>query len=335
MKILLTGATGFLGFRTLEVLAQMPEVTAIVATGRTLKPSHTVTHDKISYQLGDLTDYRFVQNLVSQANYIIHAAALSAPWGRFSTFEAANITAQQNLLKAAQQSAAPHLIKRIVYISTPSIYYNGQDRLQVSESDPLPHKFVNAYATTKRQAEIMLEQASIPYVILRPRALIGRGDTVIMPRLLRAYEAGRLKIIGNGQNQVDLTSVANVAQAIVLSLKVNEAGLDQTYNITNGNPVYLWEKIRMVLELMGKQLPSKKVPRWLVAQVAQWMEWKARLTQGPEPTLTKYGVGTLSQSFTLDISKAKKLLGYVPQTSTDEAIREFVVWYQKQGKIKS
>ena len=335
MKILLTGATGFLGFRTLEVLAQMPEVTTIVATGRTLKPTHTVTHDKISYQLGDLTDYRFVQNLVNQVNYIIHAAALSAPWGSFSTFEAANITTQQNLLKAAQQSAVPHLIKRIVYISTPSIYYNGQDRLQVNESDPLPYKFVNAYATTKRQAEIMLEQSGIPYVILRPRALIGRGDTVIMPRLLRAYEAGRLKIIGNGQNQVDLTSVANVAQAIVLSLKVNEAGLDQTYNITNGNPVYLWEKIRMVLELMGKQLPPKKVPRWLVAQVAQWMEWKARLTQGPEPTLTKYGVGTLSQSFTLNISKAKKLLGYVPQVSTDEAIREFVVWYQKQGKIKS
>jgi len=325
MKILLTGATGFLGFRTLEALADLPEVTSVIATGRMLKPTHQVTHPKVNYQLGDLTDDAFAQKLVSQVNYVVHAAALSAPWGSYQSFEAANVHTQQNLLKAAQAQT----IERFVYISTSSIYYNGQDRLNVSEADPLPTKFVNAYAATKRLAEIDLEQSAIPYVTLRPRALIGRGDTVIMPRLLRAYDAGRLKIIGNGQNLVDLTSVANVAQAIVLSLKIKGQGLNQVYNITNGEPVYLWKKIQLVLELMGKQLPTKKIPYSLVSKVAQLMEWKAKLTNGQEPTLTKYGVGTLAKSFTLDISKAKKLLGYAPKVSTDEAIQEFVTWYQQ------
>ncbi|HAS46030.1 MAG TPA: sterol-4-alpha-carboxylate 3-dehydrogenase [Microscillaceae bacterium] len=325
MKILLTGATGFLGFRTLEVLAKMPTITSIVATGRTLKPTHQVDHPKVDYQLGDLASQAFTQKLVSQVDHIIHAAALSAPWGNYQSFETANVLTQQNLIKAAHA----HPIQRFVYISTPSIYYNGQDRLNVSEADPLPSKFVNAYAATKRLAEVALEQSNIPYVILRPRALIGRGDTVIMPRLLRAYEAGRLKIIGHGQNLVDLTAVANVAQAIVLSLQVDHQGLNQVYNITNGEPVYLWQKIQRVLELMGKQLPAKKIPYALVSKVAQLMEWRAKLTNGQEPTLTKYGVGTLAKSFTLDISKAKKLLGYVPKITTDEAIQEFVSWYQQ------
>ncbi|OJJ19350.1 hypothetical protein BKI52_21295 [marine bacterium AO1-C] len=324
MKILLTGATGFLGFRTLEALIEMPEVSTIIATGRILKPTHTVDHPKVNYQLGDLTNEAFAQKLVNQVDYIIHAAALSAPWGNYSAFEAANVHVQDNLIKAAQQNT----IQRFVYISTPSIYYNGHHRLNVSEADALPTKFVNAYATTKRLAEIALEQSSLPYVILRPRALIGRGDTVIMPRVLRAYDAGRLKIIGNGQNLVDLTSVANVAEAIVLSLQVDDPGLNQVYNITNGKPVYLWKKIRLVLELMDKELPAKKIPYSLVSNIAQLMEWKAKLTNGQEPTLTKYGVGTLAKSFTLDISKAKRLLGYAPKVSTDEAIREFVAWYQ-------
>lgn len=325
MKILLTGATGFLGFRTLELLIDIPEVTHIVATGRTLKPTHTVTHPKVSYQLGDLTDASFVQQLVQQVHYVIHAAALSAPWGKYNTFEAANVLTQNNLIKASQA----HDIQRFVYISTPSLYVNGQHRLDVKESDPLPGKFINAYAATKRLAEIALENSGLPYVILRPRALIGRGDTVIMPRVLRSYEEGRLKIIGNGKNLVDLTSVANVAQAIWLSLTTQKEGLNQVYNITNGEPVYLWEKIGQVLELMGKQLPSKKVPYTLVAAVAQIMEWKSKLKNYQEPVLTKYGVGTLAKSFTLDISKAKTLLGYAPTINTDTAIQEFVDWYSK------
>ena len=58
------------------------------------------------------------------------------------------------------------------------------------------------------------------------------------------------------------------------------------------------------------------------------MEWKSRITNKKEPTLTVYGVGTLAKSFSLDISKAKKLLGYKPQLSTDEAIDEFINWYR-------
>src|SRR5690606_15396447 len=143
------------------------------------------------------------------------------------------------LLKAAQK----YHIKRFIYISTPSIYFENKDKTQIKESDPLPLKFINHYATTKYEAEELLRETKIPHIILRPRALIGRGDSVIMPRLIRAQAAGRLRIIGDGKNIVDMTALANVAQAIELSLFANEKALGKAYNISNGEPINLWEAV--------------------------------------------------------------------------------------------
>lgn len=323
MKVLLTGATGFLGFRTLEHLSANPLVEKLVATGRTVKPTHFVKNEKVDYQLGDLTDLDFVRQLVSQADYVIHAAALSSPWGRYDAFVKANVLTQKNLIQAAREFD----VCRYVYISSPSIYFDATDRLNIKETDPLPEKFINAYAATKWSAEKELMHSGLPYIILRPRALIGRGDTVIMPRLIHAYREGRLKIIGDGKNLVDLTSVANMAQAIERSLVADASGLNQTYNITNGEPVRLWDHISEMLSLLGYKFSEKKVPYTVVNLAARWMEWKSKMTNFKEPVLTTYGVGTLARSFTMDITKAKTLLNYKPTVTTREAMKEFADWY--------
>ncbi|GAA3517158.1 NAD(P)-dependent oxidoreductase [Aquimarina addita] len=323
IKVLVTGATGFLGFRTLEKLIDLPYISEIIATGRTLKETHTVHHPKVTYMLGDLSQYSFVEKIVTNVDYIVHTAALSSPWGAYKEFESANVTVQQNIIKASEQND----IKKIIYISTPSIYFTASDRFDIKESDPLPSRFINAYATTKRLAEISLENSNIPYIILRPRALVGRGDTVIMPRLIRASDENKLKIIGNGKNVVDFTSVANVVDAIILGFNASPAAMNQAYNITNGDPVCIWDKISLILTLLNKKAPNKKVSYTLAHFVAYLLELRSKLTTMKEPTLTVYSVGILAKSFTMDISKAKKLLGYTPKVTTDEAIHEFCEWY--------
>merc|ERR1712127_815283 len=105
----------------------------------------------------------------------------------------------------------------------------GINKFNISENDPLPKQFVNNYAKSKFEAEELLRASSIPYVIFRPRALIGRGDHVIMPRLINAFDKNKLKIIGNGENLVDLTPVSNVVDAILSSIN-NEKALNQTFN---------------------------------------------------------------------------------------------------------
>jgi nucleoside-diphosphate-sugar epimerase len=328
MKVLVTGATGFLGFRVLEGLIQLDKVKEIVATGREIKNTHRITDRKISYHLGDLSNENFVNEITLGIDVIIHCAALSSPWGEYADFYSANVLSQKNLIKAAEKRG----VGRYIYISTPSLYFYSEKNTDIKEADPLPKKFVNAYAKTKREAEILLEKSYLPYVILRPRALIGRGDTVIMPRIIRAVNEKRLKIIGNGQNIVDLTAVSNVVKAIILSINASELALRQTYNITNGEPVKLWEKINVVLKQMNLEYPKKKVPKALVLAIAYWLEFSSRLTHKKEPPLTVYGVGTLCNSLTMDITKANSLLGYEPEMTIDEAIREFVIWYNQNEK---
>jgi 2-alkyl-3-oxoalkanoate reductase len=329
MKVLLTGATGFLGYRTLEKLVSLDYITSIVATGRILPEYRKIESNKVIYKLGNLEEKDFVTSLVEGIDIIINTVSLSSPWGKASDFFLANIQTQANLIQASKIYG----IKKIIYISSPSVYFDGTNKILLKESDALPAKFINEYAKTKREAEIMLEQSSIPYVILRPRALIGRGDSIIMPRLIKAYDEGKLKIIGKGDNIVDLTSVENVVEAIVLSINAKGLAINQIYNITNDEPVLLWKSIERVLNALEKPLSKSKIPYQIAYYFARFLEMKANLKNNQEPTLTAYSVGTLGLSFTLDITKAKELLGYRPISTTKQSIDEFVKWYTSNEKV--
>ena len=326
MRILLTGATGFLGSRTLEHLVGFDYIDSIIATGRKLDSSKKVNHKKIKYALGDLTNSSFVNEISQNIDVIINTASLSSPWGSIKEFTRANILTQEHLI----DSAIKYKIDRFIYISSPSIYYNGNDRFNVKEDTELPKKFVNNYSKTKRAAEILLEKSKLNYIVLRPRAIIGKGDTVIMPRLIKANSLGKLKIIGDGNNKVDLTSVLNVAHAIELSIKAKQEACNQCYNITNGEPIYLWKYINKVFEGLGIKKIENKIGAKSANLAAVVFELVSKYLTGNEPVLTRYSVGVLSQNFSLDISKAKNLLKYKPIINTDKSLDEFVKWYKNE-----
>lgn len=330
MKLLITGATGFLGSRLVEFFVGLEDVKCIIATGRKFSYPNQVIHLKVKYLLGDLQDVNFVKRLfVEEVDVVINCASLSSPWGAFSTFYKANVVTQKHLIEESLRAS----VKRFVYISSPSIYFNFKDSIGIREDTILPKKMVNNYAKTKWEAECLLRQSNLPFVILRPRALIGRGDTVIMPRLIRAHLEKKLKIIGNGQNVVDLTSVINMTEAVRCAIYTSH--YNESYNISNGEPINLWKSINDILSAIGIPKVTNKMPYRVLLLVAQMMEIKARFVDGEEPVLTKYSVGVLAKSFTFDITKAKEKLKYHPQQSTSEAIEEFAKWYKKRDSDQS
>lgn len=329
MNALITGATGFLGSRIVERLVENTSIHRIIATGRKFSSDNRVVHKKVTYILGDLEEPSFVQQLFAHnIHVVINCASLSSPWGSKELFLKANITTQKNLLYECQKAQ----VQRFIYISSPSIYFDFKDALNINEETPLPKRMVNQYAQTKHQAEKLLIKSSLPYVILRPRALIGRGDTVIMPRLIRSYQEGKLRIIGNGKNRVDLTSVSNMTEAV--NLAIFTSNYNETYNISNGEPVNLWHSINHVLKAIDLPPVEKKMPYSILYLVALLMEFRSKFFSGKEPTLTRYSVGVLAKSFTFDIQKAKNKLMYHPLQSTKEAIEEFAKWYKNEGHDK-
>lgn len=328
-KIIVTGASGFLGGRLLKYLTQWKDSFEVVGTGRRTERKAEFEQLNCRYQTGDLLNVDFCNSLLTGAGAVVHCAALSAPWGKRDEFVKANIIATLNLLNSAQQTG----VKTFVFISTPSIYYTSQPRFNVSESESLPAKMINEYAATKWEAEqevVSRHSATFKTIALRPRAIIGAEDTVIFPRLLKAYESRRLKIIGSGQNIVDLTTVRNVIEAIICALQAPAEAYGQAYNITNGEPVRLWEEINFLLQQLHLKPVTQRVPLGIADAFARWLELKAGWTSTAEPTLTRYGIGVLAHSLTMDISKARKLLNYHPVQTTREGIIEFIEWYQNQ-----
>ena len=324
-KILITGATGFLGSRLVEIMSTIKGL-EILATGRTLKTQNISKKSNLKYILGNLDDTKFVDSLVKGVDTIIHTAALSSQMGNPKDFQRANVEATKHLLKAAKANK----IKKFIFISSPSVYFRFKHQLELKESDTLP-KPVNSYAYSKREAEKLVQSSKIPYIILRPRALIGRGDKVIMPRILRAHREGRLMRMGDETNRVDITPVSNVVDAIILALDADKKAVNQIYNISNGKPELLWPVLDKLLSQLQLPRPTKQISLKLVLVVAKLMELHAKWINGyREPALTVYGVGTLTMSFGMDISKAKKLLGYHPNQSVQEALNEFVEWYTSE-----
>ena len=324
MKIVITGATGFLGGRLLELLSEDgPANVELIAVGRTLKPGNVIEHDRVRYELGNLEDVSFVHDVLQGADKVVHAAALSAQMGPPGAFERANVTVTQNVVDACLQ----HGIERLVLISSPSVYFQLKDLPNLQESDPLPPP-INVYARTKREAEQVVQDSGVPYVILRPRALIGRGDTVILPRVIRAHQEGRLRRMGTGKNKVDLTPVSNVVDAIVLSLDAKGDALNQVYNISNGAPIPLWPLLDDVFDRLGFEPVNNHISMHVAKWIARALEWHAKWLNGhKEPALTVYGIGTLTKTFAMDISKARNLLGYQPRQSVQEALEEFLHWH--------
>ncbi len=274
---------------------------------------------------GDLTNAQFVASLMPGIDAVIHAAALSAPWGPYKHFFAANVQSTENLAHTAQVQG----VKRFVYISTPSIYFDGRDRLNVREDDPLPSRFTNHYAATKWLGEEQVRRSGLPYIVLRPRAIIGAGDQTILPRLVRARLDGRLRVIGSGENIQDLTAVSNVVQSVRLALTARPEAWGQSYNITNGEPRPLWPLIDQTLSVLDLPLDGRRLSYHTAMFLATVAETAARLSgKTSEPALTRYGVGTLAHSCTFSIDKAKQWLDYAPKQTVDEAVAEFLAWYR-------
>ena len=116
-RILITGASGFLGFRTIEYLVEQSDF-HIIAAARTRRDERMIISDRVQYFFGDLTDTNYVQSLFKTPIFaVVNCASLSAPWGQNSNFRTANLTTQEKLIDASLKAK----VNRFIYISTPSI----------------------------------------------------------------------------------------------------------------------------------------------------------------------------------------------------------------------
>lgn len=332
MKYLVTGATSGLGRNAAEWLLAAGH--RVHASGRDLTAGAALAARGAEFVPLDLAlaSPESCAALVDGVDAIWHCAAKSSPWGDVADFFAANVTATQKLAEAAGSRGLP----RFVQVSTPSIYFDFRHRHEVAE-DFRAARFANAYAASKFAAEQIIRNLAARhpatrYTMLRPRALFGPHDRVILPRLLRQIErdGGVLRLPRGGAAVLDLTYVGNVVHALQLATTQPQLPAAAVYNITNHEPGRLIDLLdRLLREEMGLAYRLQALPYPLLHGVAAGMEALARLT-GREPPLTRYSVGAVNFDMTLDNRRAIAELGYHPPITLAEGIRRTATW--QRGK---
>ena len=323
-KVLVTGATGFLGKYVVEELVEHGY--QVRAFGRNSKVGRSLENTSVSFFQGDLTNADDVTEACKEMDLVVHAGALSTVWGPWEDFYQANVLGTKYILEACRQTD----IQRLVYVSSPSIYAAPKDQLAIKESDAPEENNLNNYIRSKLASErLFKDYPDVPSIILRPRGLFGIGDTSILPRVINLSQKLGIPLIGDGRQLMDMTCVENVALAIRLAIEAPEAK-GEVYNITNGEPRAFRDLLEESLTGLGYPIKYRKIPASLLSGIASSLEFLYKsLNLKREPPLTRYTYYLLRYSQTLDISKAERELGYRPKISISEGIEQYVQDYRK------
>lgn len=316
-RVLVTGATGFLGGYVVDEFFRNGY--SIIAVGRNAERLQQLKGRRVSIWQGDLAD---LAKLSKQVDVVVHVAARSTVWGAWRNFYHDNVAGTQHVINFCRRNN----VQRLVFISSPSIYSGRGDRLHIKEENFDSNNRLNNYIRSKIEAEKRIKQAQqegMETVILRPRGLIGIGDTSIVPRLIDANNMFGIPLFHDGKNLVDLTCVENVALATRLAAESPKA-IGNVYNITNNEPRELKTLLDKLFKGMGVTPRYKRRNVTIFYGLATLLEAVyTLLRRAKEPPLTRYTVCTLGYSQTLDITKAKQDLGYKPVISLTEGIRRY------------
>ena len=335
MKILVTGASGFIGsFIVEEALRRGMETWAAV---RKSSSKAFLADERIHFiELNLSSEEQLREQLKDlQFDYVVHAAGVTKCLDK-ADFRRINTEGTQNLVRAIVALQMP--LKRFVYISSLSIMgaiREQQPYEEIRESDtPQPN---TAYGRSKLEAEQWLQQLPLylegaggrpfPYVILRPTGVYGprERDYFMMFKSIQAHSDFA---VGFRQQDITFVYVTDVVQAVFLALERGVTG--RRYFLSDGEVYQSSTFSNLIRRELGNPWWIRiTAPLWVLRLVTCCGEYIGRLT-GRVTALNndKYNI-MRQRNWRCDIEPARRELGYEPQVKLEEGVRRCVQWYKE------
>jgi dihydroflavonol-4-reductase len=330
LKVLVTGATGFLGGHLVEELVRQGH--GVVAMAR--KGSDTKLLEKLGVEVrrADLNDVDSLQRAVKGTDVVVHLAAYYTFSGKKEMYEKINVQGTRNLLEAMAKAD----VRMIVYCSSTEAM--GPTQGGTADESAECHPYYE-YGRSKLKAEQAVREASakgIEHVILRPSGIYGPrnvDDVSYWFIITFAKSIASKFIIGDGKRVLQFVHISDVVQGFMLALNYLQRAKGKTYIITDSR-AYSYEEIYGIMaKIFGKEPPRLHIPvaiaKAMVApvQLVNWMRRK------PNFIWRVSSMDTFKVDRNYSIERARRELGYEPRHPLPQGLEETANWYKENGYL--
>jgi nucleoside-diphosphate-sugar epimerase len=326
MKVLVTGANGFIGSHLCAYLARRPdlEVRGLVrpAGDRSLISGI----EGVTVLTGDVTQPGTLASPCRAAEVVYHVAGHSSDWGSWEAFRAGNVTGVGNVLQAARRGN----VRRVVHISSVSVYGfpGGADLDEATAFTPRPG---DRYVTTKAAGDrlaMSYNASGIEVVVVRPGGVYGANDRTTTMQLVPALLEGKFGFVDGGVHLMAPAYIDNVVQLIGLAGEVPGAA-GEAFNAADDGRTTWRQFIGWMCEDLQIPLPRLSLSHALAWPAAVAVDACAKaIGMQHSPLINRYRIRAVMRDSHYSCAKAKRLLGYSPTVGTREGIRRTVAWYR-------
>jgi nucleoside-diphosphate-sugar epimerase len=327
MKILLTGASGFLGSHTAQELTRRGHSLTVLV--RKTSKLDALQNLNLRYVEGALPDCSGLQPVLNEVDVVVHVAGIVKALSQ-NEFRRVNANGTANLVEAIL--SAPRRPRLFIHISSIAVHNPAVDGpdfcLSSDRCHPLSH-----YGFSKLQGELSLQKlkGKISTQILRPPVLYGPGDKELLP-MFKLIRRGLAPVYGAGENRLSLCFVEDVARAIA-DLAESPPSPDSIFCLDDGSP-HTWRSISTDLaKLMEKNPRILPLPPFLFRMGALASQSYAQITrQATVFTLNK--LREMGQpNWICGYQKLNESLGWSPRMALREGLRKTLNYYQETGLL--
>jgi nucleoside-diphosphate-sugar epimerase len=318
VKICVTGITGFVGGAAANYFADRGH--SVIGIGRKKRlPQHI--NQKCEYIKSDITKplHPF------DADVVIHAAGLASDKAGYDSLHLTNVIGTDNVLKALKSASC------FIYISSSSVY-NFNIPVATEKDAGGNFNSLSAYGKTKFLAEkLVLNSRDVQNkFILRPRAIYGVNDSVLLPRLLRLVKTKVLVLPAHLTKNISLTHIDNLLAAINSCVRM-QTPTPLIINVAD-KEIYNLNHILTILlpAVTNQKLKVLKVPCRLW-EVMIYMNELIRFNS----SLTRFATSSLTKDAVLNIDTAYSALEYAPVKNFDNSYLEIAKWINNTGGWKT
>jgi dihydroflavonol-4-reductase len=329
LKVLLTGATGFVGAAVLRQLLDRGDQVRVLV--RESSDRRNLEGLDCEMCIGDLNDKESLTDALNECQAVFHVAADYRIWARHpEEMTKTNVAGTQNIMTAALSAN----VEKIIYTSSVATLGINPDGSPGDEETPSSlDTMTGSYKKSKFLAEqvvqrLIIEQ-SLPAIIVNPSAPIGPRDIKPTPTGRMIVQAARGEMPAFVDTGLNVVHVDDVACGHLLAF---DHGIIGERYILGGEDLTLKAILELVAEVTGKKAPTMCIPHNVVLPIAYLAEAWSRLTNATEPFATVDGVNMAKKKMYFSSAKAEARLGYAHRPAI-EAIQDAIKWFGAAGNL--